>query len=289
MAIIGLMPGMAWLIYFLVKGPIGGGSFDNVARVFVYGLFCTVPANMVESVTGGQLRQETLFQSGVASFLLIAPVEELFKLAAVWLSIYRRADFKTPADGIVFAMTAGLGFASVENALYLSRLGPEIWYSRLFYATPAHMMFSAMWGYSLGVARFSPKGEISSVTKGFLLSVIFHGTYNFLVALSPEYAKYSLVPLLLLMAWVTWTRIRKLRTAYPFPAMDSGPVIVCPNCSAYTPECDSFCRRCGASVTEIDFDSIRYCGQCRFPLRRDSTRCGACGAVNENCEPQRGL
>lgn len=222
-------------------------------------------------------------QTGVASFALIAPVEEFFKLAAVWVSIYRRSDFRTPVDGIVFAMTAGLGFASVENALYLSRLGPEVWYSRFFYATPAHMMFSAMWGYSLGVARFSAKGEITAVARGFLLSIFFHGSYNFLVALYPEYAKYSLTPLLLLMGWVTWKRIKKLRSAYPFPAMDSGPIVVCPNCSAYTPECDSSCRRCGAGLRGIDFDTPRYCGQCRFPLRREATRCPGCGALIDNC------
>ncbi len=255
-----------------------------MARVFVYGLLCTVPANLLENLTGAQLRQETLLQSTLASFVLIAPIEEFFKLAAVWVSVYRRPDFRTPADGVIFAMTAGLGFASVENALYLSRLGPEIWTSRLIYATPAHMMFAAMWGYSMGVSRFDAKGEISSVARGFGLAVCFHGAYNFLVALSPEYAKFTLTPLLSLMGWFTWNRIRKLRTAYPYPAMDAGPVIVCPNCSAYTPECESECRRCGATVKEIDYDSQRYCGQCRSPLRPYAVRCGVCGAEIKRCE-----
>ncbi len=254
-----------------------------MARVFIYGMLLSIPANLLETLTGGQLKQDTLVQSSVASFVLIAPVEEFFKLLAVWVSVYRRADFQTPVDGIVFAVTAGLAFASVENALYLSRLGPEIWYSRLFFATPAHMMFSVMWGYSLGVARFTSSGEIAVVTKGFLLATFFHGSYNFLVALSPQYAKYSLVPLLLSMGWVTWSKIKRLRTAYPFPAMDSGPVIVCPDCSAFTPECERVCRRCGAAIREIDHDSRRYCGQCRFPLRPEATRCPGCGAVIKSC------
>ncbi len=277
------MPGLAWLVFFLARGPIGGGTFDNVARVFVYGMFCTIPANLVENLTGAQLRQETLVDSTLVSFLLVAPIEEFFKLAAVWISIYRRSDFRTPADGMLFAMTAGLGFASVENALYLSRLGHEIWYSRLFYATPAHMMFSAMWGYSMGMARFNSQGEISCVASGLALSIIFHGTYNFLVALSPQYAKFTLAPLLVIMLWATWVRIRKLRNAYPYPAMDSGPIILCPNCSAYTPECEPDCRRCGARVKEIDYDSQRYCGQCRSPLGMGESKCSVCGAHITPC------
>lgn len=281
----GLAPGIVWLIYFLIKGPIGGGTFDNVTRVFVAGILCTIPAHLLENITGAQLRQETLLGSAMASFLLIAPIEEFFKLSAVWISVYRRPDFRTPADGLIFAMTAGLGFASVENALYLIKLGPEVWYSRLLYATPAHMMFSAMWGYSLGVSRFYSSGEISSVFKGFLLSVIFHGSYNFLVALSPEYAKFTLAPLLLLMAGLAWMRLKKLRNAYPYPTLDSGPIIVCPNCSAFTPECEMNCRRCGVTVREIEHDSVRYCGYCRSPLRSGSTRCGACGAQIDACKP----
>ncbi len=287
MLIIGLIPGIAWLVYFLVKGPIGGGSFDNVARVFVAGLFCTIPANLVEDLTGAQLKPDTVLGSIITSFCLIAPIEEFFKLAAVWISIYRRPEFRTPADGMIFAMTAGLGFASIENALYLVRYGQEIWYFRLLYATPAHVMFSAMWGYSMGVARFNSSGEIASVAKGFLQSVGFHGTYNFLVAHSFGYARFTLAVLLVLMAWFTWNQIKKLRNAYPYPPMDAGPVIVCPNCSAYTPECEPFCRRCGATVKEIDYDSQRYCGHCRAPLRFRGTHCGVCGATVESCEFQK--
>lgn len=130
-------------------------------------------------MTGAGLIQDTLLRAGLMSFLLIGPLEELSKLAAVWLAVYRRPDFREPLDGIIYSSTAAIGFASVENIVYLGYLGPGILISRALFATPAHVMFSSMWGYSLGVARFRREGELLTVAKGLLVSALLHGTVQF--------------------------------------------------------------------------------------------------------------
>jgi len=200
--ILGLAPGAAWLMYFRQKERHQPKSFLNLLRVFFWGCVLTVPVALIEHAAGAGLMQPNLAMAAGASFLVIAPLEEFAKLLAVWISVYRTQDFREPIDGIIYSATAALGFACIENVIYLGLMGPSVLVSRAAYATPAHVMFSAMWGYSMGVARFKREGEIAIILKGFLISAALHGIYNFVVAVRPKLAVFSLLPLMLFMGWL---------------------------------------------------------------------------------------
>jgi len=286
--ILGLVPGLLWLLYFHRKGGHNSRSFSNVARVFLWGCACTIPTLIVENVAGAGLRQENLLRSAEASFLLIGPIEEFFKLIAVWLSIYRRRDFQEPLDGIVYAATAALGFASVENTIYMGLLGPSIVLPRALFATPAHVMFASMWGYSMGLARFRREGELLIIAKGFLIAASLHGFYNFLVAVYPGTAMLSLIPLMAFMGWLMNYRIQEFRKNFPFPPLGQGALICCPNCGAFTLEDSERCSRCGFVVPLLETDTPRFCARCRArldPCREACIRCGERASLGRLCPP----
>lgn len=274
---LGLLPGLIWLAYSRWRSRNQPRSFENLVRVFVWGCACTIPAFFVESATGAMLRDESLARAGVSSFLFIAPTEELFKLVAVWVSIYRSPDFREPLDGIVYAATAALGFVSVENIIFMSQLGPESFLPRALYATPAHVLFSSMWGYSMGLARFQRRGELPTIFKGFLLAVGLHGSYNFIVAVQPKAAMISVIPLMVFMAWLVYRKIRSFRMSHLFPPLGKGAVICCPDCGAYQLEHSEACSRCGAEIPPPDADTPRFCGQCRARLDSSTCACHRCG------------
>lgn len=229
-------------------------------------------------MTGACLVQDSTASAAVVSFLLVGPVEEFFKLLAVWIAIYRRPEFREPLDGIVYATTAALGFATVENILYLGHLGPQVIVARAVFATPAHVMFASMWGYAMGLARFKREGELRIITAGFLLAALFHGGYDFLVAIHPASARISLIPVMILMGWIISRMIRKFRTDFPFPPLGEGALIVCPNCGAYVLEQENACPRCGFDISPVEIDGPRFCARCRArvdPCRDTCQRCGA--------------
>ncbi|HMK36567.1 MAG TPA: PrsW family glutamic-type intramembrane protease [Desulfomonilaceae bacterium] len=279
MPILGLLPGLIWLAYSRWKNGYQPGSFEHMLRVFVWGCACTIPSFFVEQISGAMLRSESLPHAAISSFFLIAPSEEFFKLVAVWIAIYRSRHFREPLDGIIYAATAALGFACIENVMYMAELGGQSFVSRALYATPAHVLFSSMWGYSMGLARFKRDGEFLIICKGFLLASGLHGIYNFLVAVYPKAAMVSLLPLMVFMAWLAYRKIQDFRTNYPFPPLGRGVLVCCPDCGAYELERSEECSRCGSVIPVLDPDAPRFCSYCRTQVDPSARACSRCGRL----------
>jgi protease PrsW len=275
--ILGLAPGALWLGYLSWRAQHRAGSFSTAVKVFFAGCICTVPPLIIEFLAGTGPWYGSLVRAAEMSFLVVGPLEEFFKLVAVWLTVYRSDEFKESIDGMLYAATAAIGFACVENMVYIGVLGPQTLASRALYATPAHVMFSCMWGYSLGKARFLRAGELWTVGRGFVLAAFFHGVYNFTVAVHPQAALYTLVPLMGVMAWLLLRRILDFRRRRPFPTLGEDPLIYCPNCGAYMPESASNCSRCGSEIPPMEIDAPRFCCRCRAQLDPCRETCSACG------------
>jgi RsiW-degrading membrane proteinase PrsW (M82 family) len=150
-------------------------------------------------------------------FLVIGPCEELAKFAAVRLYIFRDPEFDEPLDGIIYASAAALGFASLENLLYVVdwQHGFHIRWGALglrsFLALPGHVIFAAMWGLALGRRKFDPSYPVWSRVA---LASALHGLYDFVLIYPPTR------PLILLymsiMFPVLVLQIRTLREDSPF-------------------------------------------------------------------------
>lgn len=125
-------------------------------------------------------------------YLVVGPVEETVKLLAVRLYAYTDDRFDSVVDGAVYGAMAGLGFATIENALYITReipdtgldlglgligIGGGITAVRAL-AGPGHVIYSAIAGYYLGLAKFNPESRGPIVVKGLLIAAFVHGTYN---------------------------------------------------------------------------------------------------------------
>jgi len=130
-------------------------------------------------------------------FLFVAPVEETVKQLAVRLYAYRDDRFDVVLDGAVYGAMAGLGFAFIENALYIERglmgtdagtglalavAGTEITLTRAL-AGPGHVIYSAFAGYYLGLAKFNREHRGPIVIKGLVIAAAIHATYNSTVGL----------------------------------------------------------------------------------------------------------
>lgn len=212
-------PGLFWLWYFFKK-DLEPEPLHLIRNCFVFGMVAVVPAGAVELL----IPVPRVFMTTIGAPI----IEETAKFLAVYLSIYRHAEFDEPMDGVVYAVAVALGFASLENALYLYSVNlydngslPLVMLVRSVFSVPAHALFAVMWGYPLGVAKFSEDGrEKRLVQAGLLLGMLFHGIFNFLTLLGPLWPVGMLV-VVVFMWQMTHRRIQEALAISPHAATDS--------------------------------------------------------------------
>ena len=117
-----------------------------------------------------------------AAVFIVGLFEEGFKFFFLRRFIYKNKHFNEPFDGIVYGAFIGLGFASIENFLYVSEGDKMTAIARMFTAVPMHASLGMILGYYFGKAKF-PLSENSDKTitiiKGFCLVVLLHGLYDY--------------------------------------------------------------------------------------------------------------
>ncbi|WP_291424473.1 PrsW family glutamic-type intramembrane protease [Deinococcus sp.] len=171
---------LAWL-WFFVRRDIHPEPGWLLARTFAWGMFAWLVAAAFEASLGRLLgAHQPLLLLLVA--LLTALIEEVSKFLAASTAV-TEDDFDEPMDGLVYAVTAALGFALVENLTYVLGFGPRVaaWHALL--TTLAHALFSAPQGYALGGQRWQlgrQQGRLW-VLRGLLLSVALHFVFNSLL------------------------------------------------------------------------------------------------------------
>ena len=116
------------------------------------------------------------------AFVVAAGPEELAKLGAMLLVAWRRPEFDERMDGIVYGARAGLGFALVENVVYLivipHSLGEffSLFFARALLAVPGHAAWGAILGYFAARRRFDGRGP--GMFFGLVLAIVLHGLYD---------------------------------------------------------------------------------------------------------------
>ena len=148
-----------------------------LARTFAWGCFAWLVAAAFEASLG-RLLDSPLPLALLAVALLTAVIEEGSKFLAA-STVVGDAAFDEPMDGLVYAVTAALGFAFVENVTYALEFGLDAAAWHILLTTLVHALFSAPQGYALG-GRHWRTGRWWAA-RGLLLSVALHFVFNSLL------------------------------------------------------------------------------------------------------------
>jgi RsiW-degrading membrane proteinase PrsW (M82 family) len=161
----------------------------------------------------------TLFGVGLRQLVEVGSIEESCKLAAVvFPTCYLQRTYRLlPSTVFLFTIAVTLGFTAEENWIYLFHGTASILDRTI--GTPVHAMFSAPWGYALGI-YISSKNRLNQDTKfifrAWLNSVICHALVNILssawgYSLPLRLLSYGLFPFLLWMFWRLEQLLRKVQ------------------------------------------------------------------------------
>jgi protease PrsW len=191
MNILGLLslaiaPGLAIILYIYLKDiherePLGLlliSFFYGVASVFIT-LTLSWPLDALLS-----FRDDDVMDQFANAFIKVAFIEEFSKFIFIRFILYYNKNFNEPYDGIIYAVMVGMGFATLENIIYVFQYGVGTGILRMFTAVPAHATFAILMGYFLGKAKFTHRREISYSIIALGVATLFHGAYDYFLFIS---------------------------------------------------------------------------------------------------------
>jgi len=145
------------------------------------------------------------------AMLAIGPIEELAKFLPFAIIVTRFREFDERIDGIIYASFIGLGYAAVENIVYLQVLTLPEAAARGFAGPVVHMLFASIWGYLVAEAMVEGRSVAIAATVGLVAAAALHGLYDFIVLLDAGLS-LPIAAAIIGVAWV-W-RLRLLRALH---------------------------------------------------------------------------
>jgi len=221
--IFALLPSSIWLLFFLRKDA-HPESNRMVLRVFLYGMLAAGLAAITEFIIVlGFLgpAKDLAFPAFIIFildiFIAVALVEEVAKYLVVKIGVLRSPELDEPLDIMLYMIIAALGFAALENILYLFNASlsspPDIncpvffshianylstifghaFSGKIFYtvfltniirflsAVLGHALWSGTLGYFLAMSFYDPKQRVKLLTLGLVLATSLHAAFNYAI------------------------------------------------------------------------------------------------------------
>lgn len=175
---------LLWFIYR--KDKLNPEPIGKLAWTFVVGCLSVVPAIAMEMVLGMFMPPAPILGGLYNGYVVAGLSEELCKLVLLMMVIWRSRHFDEYFDGIVYAVFVSMGFACVENVMYVmgSTEALSVALMRGLLAVPAHFLFAVTMGYHLSLAKFDPANKRRHLLHALFYPVLLHGTYDALLMVS---------------------------------------------------------------------------------------------------------
>jgi len=195
------------LFYIYVRDKYEKEPWRMLSLGLLYGIYTTA---VIYAVGLGLEKIFPHMESPIyTSFFSSAGVEEVTKYIFLVLLIWRNGNFNEPLDGIVYGVFVSLGFAWIENIIYVTHPvmgGYSTAFSRAFLSVPGHALFGVQMGYYLGLAKFF--GGKKHLWLAFFVPYLVHALYNYFLL-----EKYSFfwIPFWILEVWLWWSGLKHIK------------------------------------------------------------------------------
>jgi RsiW-degrading membrane proteinase PrsW (M82 family) len=222
--VIAIAPAVALFLFFYLRDKYRREPIGVLLVTFALGAASLIPAAMtslsLQRLTGWRSSTPSLLHAFLGAMIIVGLVEEGAKFLVVRFYAYHRPEFDEPYDGIMYSVMAALGFATLENIIYIFSNGAGTGVMRALLAMPSHAFDGVLMGYFLGEAKFARSNRDGNWLSalGFGLAVIAHGLYDFIV-FSLDKRPLMILSLLTMAAlfWVIFFKAtRKLSEQSPY-------------------------------------------------------------------------
>ena len=184
-----VLPALLLMMYIRSKDKIDKEPLGLLVKLFALGALSTVSAAIIE-VLAQTFLIEFLSESSLAfviieNFFVVALAEEGGKLFVLKKCTWRSPEFDYTFDAVVYSVAVSLGFATLENIVYVVSSGTVgVAVMRGILSVPGHAIDGIYMGWFYGMAkRAEAQGDgglkKSCLIKALLVPVLIHGFYDF--------------------------------------------------------------------------------------------------------------
>lgn len=189
-----ILPVIALLIYVYKKDKYEKEPIGMLVKAFLLGILSIPLAICFDEIFAEMLPGKTVF---FEAFFQAGIPEELAKWWLFMLVIWKNKNFNEFFDGIVYASFIGLGFACIENIMYV--FDNETFSSaihtgvmRALLSVPGHFLFAVIMGYYFGLAKFKENGKFNFLIFSILFPILAHGLFDYILMLSSAFAEQNI-------------------------------------------------------------------------------------------------
>lgn len=195
--LVSIIPVLVIIKLVYEMGEVKKQPWIIILVLFLSGILSWILVRFISNLLGtniykSQMEVATLLGDNgffLISFGVISLIEEFFKFIIINIMCFKNKYFKNPYDAIMYAVCLSLGFAFIENIMYIINYGLSVAFSRALFSIPSHACFGIIMGYFLGMSKISKENNLYNDSialrySAFFFPFLFHGLYDFLLSLN---------------------------------------------------------------------------------------------------------
>lgn len=231
-------------------------------KLFIFGMLSCIPTVIFELILGSFFPPEesmdivTLF---IYVFVTIAMVEEFFKWIVTYIISFDNKEFDHVYDIIVYAVFVALGFAALENFLYVMTSDISTGLVRAVTAIPGHASDAIIMGYFLGLAKVAQiSNDDTKMKKNIVKSIIYptitHCIYDFCL-----FSDLTIL-ILLFLVWLVFIYIYSIKKIKKISSIEGeltnvkvDNYYICPKCRDKLDK--MYCSNCRQYISESQINN----------------------------------
>lgn len=231
-------------------------------KLFIYGMLSCIPTVIFELIldtffpSTENMDMITLF---IYVFVTVAMIEEFFKWLITYIIGFDNKEFDHVYDIVVYSVFVALGFAAVENLLYVIDGGVNTGLIRAVTAISGHASDAIVMGYFLGLAKVAQVNNDNKKMRRYIVKSVI---YPMLTHCIYDFCLFSNLTVLIIifMAWLIFIYIysvRKIKEISRIESnlfdMDNGKYVICPICNGMLD--NLYCNNCRQYVSESQINN----------------------------------
>lgn len=215
----GVLPALLWLWFWLREDRLHPEPRSLIVISFMSGCLVVLFALPIEHWIWNLTSNMTVVIAGWAI------VEETFKLAASYFGALRDRENNEPIDSLIYLITTALGFAALENTLFLAGAvktggfvqGLDLGVLRFVGASLLHVVSSGTLGFFLALG-FYKRGRIKKIDAGIGLvaAIVLHALFNLFILKGEgnslyTFTVFAFVWLAVILLLVAFEKVKQIR------------------------------------------------------------------------------